>query len=113
MHEMSIMQGLFSLINQQVEAHQLSKITKVKVVAGVASGAVPQSLEMCFEIMSQDTPCEGAELEIEQAPLLAECSDCGHQYQVENMILSCPLCGGKVKDFISGKQIYLDYIEGD
>jgi hydrogenase nickel incorporation protein HypA/HybF len=113
MHEMAIMDGMFKLINQQVEEHQLQKVTKVKIVVGVMSGVVPESLQMCFKIMAAGTPCEGAELEIEQAPLKAHCSSCGEEYEVKNMVLLCPFCGGKVKDFTSGRQLYLEYLEGD
>lgn len=113
MHEMAIMNGMFQLINQQIAQHSLTKITKVKIVAGVASGAVPESLEMCFEVMSDRTICQDAQLEIEQTPLVAECSSCSNNYEVIKMELLCPKCGGKVKEFVSGKELYLDYIEGD
>ena len=41
---------------------------------------VPESLEFYFEIVSRDTACEGARLELESWRRVLRCADCAHEW---------------------------------
>lgn len=111
MHEMAIVSNMLAVIESNAVENKIQKVKRVKVVIGELSGVVVDSLEFCWQISTENTFMEGAEFEIEKKPALALCSKCGREYKFTEE-LSCPECGGAVQDIISGKELYVDYIEG-
>ncbi|WP_429162238.1 hydrogenase maturation nickel metallochaperone HypA [Desulfitispora alkaliphila] len=110
---MAIMDSMFKMIMDQAEQYQLKRVSKVKVVVGEMSGVVPDSLSLCFEILAQDTICQDAVLEIEKKELRASCNKCGIEFKVSRGNPYCPECAGALGEFVSGKELYIDFVEGE
>jgi len=112
LHEMAIMQNILEIINTQIKEYNLKKISNVKIVAGELTGVVPEIMEFCWQVCTENTPCAGAKLEIEKLPARALCRECSHEYDFLEK-LSCPRCGGGIKKVLSGKELYVNFIEGE
>lgn len=75
MHELSLIYGLIEMIVNDAAARGISRIALVRLVVGKCYGALPEALQFAFEVLSRNTPCQGAHLEI------AECS--GQELRVD------------------------------
>lgn len=117
MHEMSIATSLLDIIRQEMEKHQATKLVLVRVKHGALSQIVPDSLYFAWEVLTKETPLEGAKLELEEVPLRLACSECGHEFEPEEIQLvihPCPKCGEEFgHKVLSGKELYLDHLEAE
>ncbi len=111
MHEMSLMQGIFTIIEQTLARHQVDKVTKVRLQVGALTNAVPDSLQMCFAAFARGTKVEGAQLEIDLVPLLIECTACGQTRELEEPIFLCPNCNSPGVKILSGRELKVESLE--
>jgi hydrogenase nickel incorporation protein HypA/HybF len=65
MHELSIAMRLVQLVEEQIAAEPQAKVTAVYIRIGVLSSVVPEALEFVWGPATQDSPLQGAELQIE------------------------------------------------
>ncbi|MEA1927319.1 MAG: hydrogenase maturation nickel metallochaperone HypA [Candidatus Auribacterota bacterium] len=113
MHEWSIADNLVKLIVPAAEREELSSVSRVVIRVGVLQQIVPESLELAFDMLSRETVISGAELRIEMIPLRARCRACGIEFGGTEFAFTCPDCGKIDPEIISGKELYIDYIEGE
>jgi hydrogenase nickel incorporation protein HypA/HybF len=113
MHEMSIAQSLLDIIIQESKQHQVSRVLAVSLKVGEMSGVETESLRFCFELITEGTLAEGARLEIEKLPIACRCQDCGHEFAVQNMLFSCPVCASPKAEMISGRELNIESFEAE
>lgn len=113
MHELSIAQSLFDIILEESERNNLKQVQRVKLQIGVMASVVPDSLRFCFELVTKGTLAEGAVLEIETSPVVAQCSNCKVKFNVENHMFLCPECGDPAVSIVSGRDLALMSMEGE
>lgn len=113
MHELSIARSLFDIVLEECERNHLSKVYAIKLRVGALAAVVPDSLRFCFELVTKDTLAEGAVLEIETSPVIAQCSKCNFKFDVENHTYLCPQCGDISVSLISGRDLALVSMEGE
>jgi len=107
MHEMVIAEGLLRQALQSAGEHEVTRISRIEVVTGVLRLVVPEALRMAFEVLSQGTVAEGAELAITEAPPVARCRGCGREFGCEIGDFACPGCGAADVEFVAGNDIVL------
>lgn len=113
MHEMSLMDGVVKALRKSAQENSISKINRVKLVVGKMTAALPSALEFAFEILSRGTLMEGAELEIEEQEIVGKCAACAKEFKCGPYVFVCPDCGHTRVEIISGRDLYIDYYEGD
>lgn len=114
MHELSIMQGVLDMVRDSAVQNGITRINKLKLVIGGLTMIMPDSLRFAFEVLSQDDLFQGAVLEIEEVMAVISCQDCGVTSPLEDLYYYvCPLCGCQRVDILKGREMYLDYYEGD
>ncbi len=111
MHEMSLMAGVFDAVNAALLDYQVTKVTKVKLQVGKFTNAEPASLEFAFQAFAQGTFVEGAELEIEEVPVVAKCNCCGNEFNANQLVFFCPKCENYDIEIISGRELILESLE--
>lgn len=111
MHEITLVTGLFEIIQEQVAARGIESISRVRLKVGELAGVEPMTLAACFEVVAEGTVAEGAQLEIEAVPLSGRCRGCGDGFRVENFSFICPACGGGDVELTGGKELYLESLE--
>lgn len=110
MHELSIAASMVELVQQELAKRGLSKVTEVKVVVGELSNVVPEALEFCWEVATQETPAAGSSLVIETRPVTAKCRACGHDFTVANYSFLCPACNSGETEQTGGNELYIEHL---
>ncbi|MEL1134900.1 hydrogenase maturation nickel metallochaperone HypA [Desulfitobacterium sp. THU1] len=111
MHEMSLMGGVFEVIERTLAQHQVKKVTLVKLKIGKLTNAEPEALQMAFEAYAKGTVSEGAELQIELIPVKGRCKGCGDEFLVAGLLFACPTCQHIGIDIIEGEELLLESLE--
>lgn len=113
MHELSIIQGVFNIIEEVAEENHLTRITHVKLQLGKLQQIVPDMLTYAFETVAQGTKAEGATLEIAEVPIMMKCNQCNDEFNVEEHVYICPTCSGTNLTMQQGMEIILESVEGE
>ena len=111
MHEMSICQHLFDLLDQEAKRHGVSRIVRLRLEINRLSCLEPEALRFAFAAMAPGTIAESAELQIDQPPIRAMCQDCGTTVVVDMRFGSCAACGGVRLDLHGGAEMRLVEME--
>lgn len=94
MHEMSIVEGIRSVVEDAARQHGFSRVTLLRLEIGRFAGVERRALEFAFDVVMRGSPAEGAVLEVLDLPGQALCYDCGETVEIEDRLAPCPLCGG-------------------
>jgi hydrogenase nickel incorporation protein HypA/HybF len=112
MHEMGIAMEIVDIAKASIPADmQGSKVRKVNLQIGKLSAVVPDSLRFCFDLVVKQTPLDGAELAIEEVPVVARCKDCHTEWTVTEAVFTCTNCQGGNIEILSGRELDITSIE--
>ena len=106
MHEMGIALQIVEVAQSSIpEEMKQSRVEKINLKIGRLAAVVPESLNLCMEVVTKDTPLEGAAIHIEEVPVIAKCRKCNHQWEVASAVYICPECKSIELDIISGNEL--------
>ncbi len=112
MHEMSITQEIVNVVNEaRLSAGEDARVLRVSIKLGKFTAIVPDCIKFYYEMMTEGTPMQGAELDFEVVPTLVKCNACGAEYEIEDVNLFCTACGGVDTDIIAGRELSVESIE--
>ncbi|HOQ09957.1 MAG TPA: hydrogenase maturation nickel metallochaperone HypA [Syntrophomonadaceae bacterium] len=114
MHELTLMQSVLQTVEQDAAQHGINRINKVKLVIGQLTMALPDSLIFAFEALKPGTMFSDASLIIEERHAQCTCHSCQQEYKLDDYFqFVCPTCGSTDIEVEGGKELYIDYYEGD
>jgi hydrogenase nickel incorporation protein HypA/HybF len=114
MHEMGIALEIVKIAVSSIPDNMKDvRVKRINLKAGKFAAIVPESLRFCFDIAARDTPLSGAELNIEEIPVVARCRDCNMTWTIKAPIFTCPKCNGGSVDILSGKELDIVSLEVD
>jgi hydrogenase nickel incorporation protein HypA/HybF len=117
MHEMGIALQIIDIAAASIPKEvRPVKVERVNLKIGRLSAVVPESLRFCFEVASRDTPLAGAELAIEETPVLARCKACDERWTIAEPVFICRTCGSGELEILSGREldiVSIEITEGD
>ena len=108
MHELAIADSVVQIASRHADGRQ---VTKVYLKVGHLRQVVPSALTFSFELVAQGTPVEGAELEMKQIPVAANCRECGAESQPTEFPLQCVACGTFDLEIVQGEELYVESLE--
>jgi len=114
MHEMSLARNILEIVQDTMSREKLNgpgKLREVAVQVGELVAVVPESLEFCFNVLTENTELSGAQLKIEILPLTADCQDCRQQFHVADFVFSCPHCQSTKINIIQGQELIIRHLE--
>ena len=112
MHEMGIALQIIDIATASIPPDLKGRrIERVNLKIGKLAAVVPDSLRFCFNVAIKETPLEGAELSIEELPVLARCQDCDNQWTIDGPAFSCETCSGGNLEILSGRELDIESIE--
>ncbi|MCR2064741.1 hydrogenase maturation nickel metallochaperone HypA [Campylobacter helveticus] len=104
MHELSIVESLITLCEENANAQNAKEINEIYVKIGRLSGIEISLFKRCFETFRENSAlCQKAELFIEVAELEILCLSCGEKSILKENVFKCPKC----------KSVDLKTIDGD
>ncbi len=107
MHELSISSAVVQTAIEHAAGRRVSVVT---MTTGAMRQVVPESLAFYFEIVAQDTVCEGARLEQHLVAARLRCA-CATEWEPEIPAFRCPACGGADVEVIAGNELEVESIE--
>lgn len=113
MHELGIMTGVMDAVEQTAAQAGATKVLKVVLSIGEMTEAIEDSLRFAFEVLTEGTISEGAELDINIVKPKSRCLDCGAEYEHDRFHMMCPKCGSYATQLIAGREMRIDSIEVD
>jgi hydrogenase nickel incorporation protein HypA/HybF len=112
MHEMGVAMQIIEIASASIPKNMaLARVERVNLKVGKLSAIVSDSLRFCFEIAAKDTQLEGAELKIDEIPVVAHCNDCGFQWSIEEPVFTCKKCTSGSIELLSGRELDIESIE--
>lgn len=112
MHEMGIAMQIIEIAAASIPDDMAqSRVARVNLKVGKLSAIVTDSLRFCFEVATKDTVLEGAELKIDEIPVVARCNDCGVKWTIDSPVFVCNQCQGNQIELLSGRELDIESIE--
>ena len=103
MHELGITRNIVSIISEKAQG---AKVTRVTLEIGKLSAVLPEAIRFCFDIVSQGTVLDGADLEIIETRGQGKCRTCGTTIQLEHLYGPCP-CGSTDITLLNGQELLI------
>ncbi len=113
MHEMSIAQSIISIVDETLESEQYQVLREVVVEIGELVAVVPESLEFCYKVITENTKYQDSKLIINILPLMGKCRNCNAMSTVERFDFVCSNCQGRDLDIIQGQELNIRHLEVD
>jgi hydrogenase nickel incorporation protein HypA/HybF len=101
MHELAIAEGIIESVTGKLPD---ARVTQVNLEIGALSGVVPDALRFSFELATEGTNLQGADLEIAEIPGRARCRACGAEFAPGGPALLCG-CGSADVDVLAGQDL--------
>ena len=105
MHELSIADAILQIALAHAGER---KIESIEVKVGHLRQVVPDALAFAFTLVSEGTPAEGAELQLEEVPAAGTCRACGAQTEFDGFPLACATCGSLDVELVRGEELLVD-----
>ena len=113
MHELSICQSMLRIVDATMKNHPRAELRRIFLDVGAGSTVEPTLLREAFEIASHAGPYRGAELVINEIPLVGRCRECGNEFGYGEVALGCPACGSRSIEIVSGLELDIRELEID
>jgi hydrogenase nickel incorporation protein HypA/HybF len=107
MHELGIAQEVVAIVAEHAGE---ARVMRVVLEIGRHALILPDSIRFCFDLCSEGTVAQGAELEIREVPGRALCRECGAEVVLEQPFGLCA-CGGCDLEWLSGDEIKIKEME--
>jgi hydrogenase nickel incorporation protein HypA/HybF len=101
MHELSLCQAI---VDRVIERAADRPVRRVTVQIGHLRQVVPDSLQFSWQLLTESSPLEGAELAIDHVPAVVACSVCEARTTLDLPVLACGRCGTDDVDLVSGEE---------
>lgn len=105
MHELSIIQNILDISDQEVKKVNATQVDQIDLQIGTLSGIEMDAFIFAWEACVPDTVLEKAERIIHNLPAIAQCTKCQHNFETDNLCDQCPKCGDYLTELISGKEL--------
>jgi hydrogenase nickel incorporation protein HypA/HybF len=107
MHELGIAQEIVAIVTGHAGE---AKVTRVVLEIGRHALILPDAIRFCFDLCSEGTVAQGADLEIRDVPARALCRDCGLEVALEQPFGLCA-CGSADLKWLAGDEIKVKEME--
>ena len=111
MHELPITQSVLALTLEHAQKGGGGRVTAVHLVVGDLSRVVDDCVQFYWDILSEGTPAQGAELKIRRMPLEMICRSCSHRFRPGDDDYRCSACGGSEVRVTGGDDLRLEAID--
>jgi hydrogenase nickel incorporation protein HypA/HybF len=107
-HELSIADAVRAIAERHADGRS---VTRVELRIGHLRQVVLASLEFAWELVTQGTTLDGAELAIEYVPAIAHCRACAAESELEAFPPLCGACGSLDVEVRGGDELLVDALE--
>lgn len=113
MHEYAVAKGIINTCINEAKNSGASRIIEIRLVIGELSTIIDESVQMYFDVMSEDTIAKGAKLVFSWVKAELQCRECMTKFDKPKNGFECPICDGQGALTGVGKEFYIESIEID
>ena len=119
MHELSYATSMLNTILDTVNNYDdfkdenIKRVSKINLEIGELTFINIEQLKFAFEVVSQSTLCEGAEIEVEYIKPKVLCNNCGYEGDInakDEFDIDCPRCQSLSLKIKGGKEFNIKNI---
>ncbi|EAK4279964.1 hydrogenase maturation nickel metallochaperone HypA [Campylobacter upsaliensis] len=108
MHELSIVESLITLCEENATTQNAKEINEIYVKIGRLSGVEISLFKRCFETFRENSIlCQNSKLFIEIAELEILCLSCGEKSILKENVFQCPQCQSVDLKVLDGDEMVL------
>lgn len=107
MHELSIAQSVVEMLTERAAGR---RVARVRIEIGKLSAIVPDAIRFCFDVCSEGTVVEGADLEINEVEGRGRCRACARELLLVQPYGECA-CGSREIELIAGHRMLVKEME--
>ncbi|HEX7734621.1 MAG TPA: hydrogenase maturation nickel metallochaperone HypA [Ktedonobacteraceae bacterium] len=93
MHEGAMMQTVVTTILNSLEKTHGGRVTHIQLELGTSEHFTEEAVRQYFQMLTQDTPAAGAELDLIWLPAIYQCLSCLRRFESTSSTGICPHCG--------------------
>ena len=108
MHELSIATAVLGTALKHADGRP---VEVVAMRVGRLRQVVPDSLRFYWEIVTRDTICEDARLELDEIEARLRCGECGSEWEPLIAAFRCPACTSADVTVVAGEELEIEYLE--
>lgn len=109
MHELSLCQAIVGIVERAREGRP---VQTVNLRLGELRQVVPETLEYCWDLVTDAGPLAGAALAIDYVPIRLDCHECGALTTVaQGLLLTCQACGSTAISVVAGEEFLVTSID--
>ncbi|MFY8149885.1 MAG: hydrogenase maturation nickel metallochaperone HypA [Prochlorococcaceae cyanobacterium] len=109
MHELSLLEALRELVEEQARRHGGGRVRCITLRIGSLAGVEAGALHFAHDVVMQGSLAEGSRLVIEPVPACWQCGRCALPFTAEDP--ACPRCGDLSRELLQGRELDLASIE--
>lgn len=111
MHEMSLVESVIELIEEERRKQPFSRVRLVRLAVGELGCVEPDALRFCFDAIAKGTVANGALLDIVMVAGEGWCPGCGRTVKLAERFAECPLCANVMVQISAGQDLRLAELE--
>jgi len=112
MHELSIANSLVEIATEHAREHNAAQVLSITLRLGTLACVHKNALQFSFELVTQDTVLEGAELRFIDVPVAVFCQPCNAEVELPGIQrFRCPVCDAPSGDIRRGMELDVESIE--
>lgn len=111
MHELAVTESILDLASKTARQAGAQRVMDIYLVIGQLSSIIDDSVQFYWDMISENTLCQGARLHFDRVPARFRCSDCGEEFALEKELQPCPRCSSLRAQVIQGDEFRMESIE--
>jgi hydrogenase nickel incorporation protein HypA/HybF len=111
MHEVSLMEGIVALVEDERRKQAFARVRVIRVQLGALGHVEPEALRFCFDAVTRGTVAEGASLTIDLVAGVGWCARCCRAVPMADRFAECPICGGAHMRLTAGDELRVAELE--
>jgi hydrogenase nickel incorporation protein HypA/HybF len=105
MHELSIVEGILAIAQNEMVKAEATCIRELELEIGMLSGVEYSSLDFALQMVAENSILKNTRIVIQKPEGKAACIDCDFIFPLESFVSQCPKCGSYRYNIISGKEL--------
>ena len=108
---MLIAMDVLKIVQEHLPQDHPVRVKKITLKVGRLTAVIAETFKFGMEIITKGTQAEGAEIVIDNVPLIVKCENCGEESELSEPIFICPKCESTRLAILSGRDLFIESIE--
>ena len=111
MHELPVAQNILDIALKHADSAQAKKVLAIHITIGQLASVVDESIQFYWDMISEETIAQGAQLQFKRIPAELRCKDCEQRFPPNGKDFQCPNCEGYQVAIVAGEEFFMEAIE--